>query len=90
MCLADNSYYHGALLYSFLCIFDLEDSTLRGASMDISTLGLIGGWGCCSQSYRIIVIVISEHGGFSKVTTLKIKSQIMINGGNEFRRKETW
>ena len=31
MCLVDESHHDGALLYCFLCIFDLEYPTLRGA-----------------------------------------------------------
>lgn len=51
--------------------------------MDISMFDGNHGKGCRLQSYGIVVIIISKHGGVSEVTLLILKSQCMISRGNE-------
>ena len=74
MCLVDESHYDGTLLDGFLCIFDLEDPALRGAVESYVSNLIVSGeqnfvlvdegaWGRSIQGDRIVVVVVSEHGG---------------------------
>lgn len=63
MGLADNANDDGALLDSFLGIFDLEDTALRRAEEGRGQRWLMdGGLGWHIQGDRVVVVVIAEHG----------------------------
>jgi hypothetical protein len=61
--LADDSNDDRTLLYGFLCIFDLEDTTLRRANRASEPTMLNVNRKNNSQGDGIVVVIVTKHGG---------------------------
>ena len=74
MSFADDADDDGALLYGFLCVFDLEDTALGRAGIQVSIIHS-SSVACYSltllQCDGVVVVVIAEHrGGIEMVLVL--------------------